>query len=384
MQVAIIEPVGGHGGMNYYDFSLAQNLSSSGVEVSVYTCEETTIPQDITYEVILSFQQIWGRKNKFLRAINFFRSLVRTFINTKKKSIRIVHYHFFHYTFLELLCVVTAKISGMKIVVTSHDIESFTNGGVIKNINSLIFFFTDHIIVHNNNSKKELLRRDTIQPDKISIIPHGNYLEYIKDMRMSSATKTKEDLNIQNRTPVILFFGQVKQVKGLDILIKATAKVKEKYPEILLIIAGKVWKDNFRNYSQLIDQLELKENVIADIKYIDDADVYKYYSAADIVALPYRKIYQSGVLLMAMSYGIPAIVSNLEGMTEIITHLKNGFVFKNENVDDLAAKLIDAFSDRERLQQIGECGLKTVTEEYDWKQIGKKTAQVYHAVIEER
>ena len=97
----------------------------------------------------------------------------------------------------------------------------------------------------------------------------------------------------------------------------------------------------------------LHENVRLDIRYIPDEQVSNYYCAADFVVLPYKKIFQSGVLLMAMSYGTPVITSNIPGMTEIVTDGINGLTFQSEDVASLAASLLGALSmDNNERQQL--------------------------------
>ena len=105
-----------------------------------------------------------------------------------------------------------------------------------------------------------------------------------------------------------------------------------------------------------------------------------FYNAADIVVLPYRKIYQSGVLLMAMSYQKPVIVSDLEGMIEIIQDNKNGYVFETGNCKSLSKKIINALDDPIRLEAIGSAGFKTVVEKHCWNLIGNKTVQLYKSI----
>ena len=113
---------------------------------------------------------------------------------------------------------------------------------------------------------------------------------------------------------------------------------------------------------------------------IPDEDVATFYRSADLVVLPYRRIYQSGVLLMAMSYGVPVVVSDLKGMTETVSDGLNGFVFKEGNGMSLSEKLIHALSDAERLKQISHAGLKKMKQCHDWCNIGKQTLTLYQSI----
>jgi len=189
-------------------------------------------------------------------------------------------------------------------------------------------------------------------------------------------------LRIQSSAKVVLFFGQIKHTKGLDQLIEALPRAASKIPNIMLLIAGRPWKTQFAAYESLIEKLNVKQFCRLHIGFVPDQDVAAYYAAADVVALPYRRIYQSGVLLMAMSYSRPVIVSNLPGMTEIVRDGINGYVFTNGSTDALSDVLVRALkSDRER-QIYSDHALQYITNNHDWNQIGESTAALYREVLE--
>lgn len=376
-QTAIIEPVGGHGGMNYYDLGLARGLANNDCGVFLYTSTETNVENGLSFRVIKNFKGIWGKTPKILRAFRFFICLFITLQDIKCKSINLVHYHFFHYTAVELFCVKLAKVFRCKIVITAHDVESFFGHHSIKNA-QIIFASADAIIAHNRISKNELVDKLNLIDEKIYVIPHGNYLDFIENR--PSRDKAREILGLSPEEKIILFFGQIKEVKGLDILIQSLPEVLKRYPSLKLLIAGKVWKDNLSTYEKIISNYSLRNNVIFHTHYIPDNEVSNYYCASDLVVLPYRRIYQSGVLLMAMSYKIPVLASDIPGMTEIIVDGQNGYTFKSEDVEDLSQKIIKIFSNSDDLPEIAEKGYKTVVTEHCWDTIGKLTSEVYKKV----
>lgn len=380
MNIAIIEPVGGHGGMNYYDFGLAKGLVAAQHDVIVYTSEETLVPNGLPFQVKKSFKGIWGDAPKFLRAIKFVYGLFTTLTDAKYNGINIVHYHFFGYTALELLCVKLSKLYGFKVVITAHDVESFS-GGHDRDKALNILSSADKIIAHNNVSKNELVSKAALSASNIWVVPHGNYLDSIDTLPNKVVARSSLGLSADNK--IILFFGQIKEVKGLGILLRSLPAVIDKNPNLMLVIAGKVWKDDFSNYERIISENCLNSHVISHIRYIADEDVANYYRAADLVVLPYKKIYQSGVLLMAMSYKVPVLASNIPGMTEVINDNKNGYIFESENIESLSLKLIDILSDTEELLRIGESGFETVSRDHDWLRIGQLTSEVYKALDNE-
>ncbi|MCL1049560.1 glycosyltransferase family 4 protein [Shewanella abyssi] len=374
--VAIVEPVGGHGGMNYYDLGLANGLNNCGVEAVLYTSTETITDAHCKVKVKKYFKGVWGNTPVIFRAFNFFFGLLRSLIDAKLSKVSIVHFHFFHYNLMQSLMLKITKLFGFKIVVTAHDVESFHGE---KNAKRALGILTlaDKVIAHNQISKQALLTKICLPEKMIAVIPHGNYIDQI-DPRLPKVEAC--DALAIPADKVILFFGQIKSVKGLDCLLQAMPLVLENHPTAKLLIAGKVWKDDWSLYQKLIDDNGLGNSVIQHIKYIHDNDVVKYYSAADLIVLPYREIYQSGVLLMAMSYKTPVLVSDIPGMMEVVTDGVNGFSFKKGNSHDLADKITLALSDGTDLKMLSDVAHQDMKDKYDWAVVGEKTAKVYSSL----
>lgn len=375
-KIAVIEPVGGHGGMNYYDFGLLGGLNSAGVAVALYTCDETEIPDNHVHNTYRFFKRIYGHSPKLIRFLRFAIGLLRSLAHARLNGAKLVHFHVFHYTPLEFLEIILTRLFCMRLVLTVHDAESFTSGSSHR-IARFVFSNADGIVVHNNVSRQAVL---TILPDaskKIIVIPHGNYVDY------ASTAITREEarrrLGIPLDSNLLLFFGQIKKVKGLDILLRAWKDIPPAIPNSLLLVAGKVWKDDLELYSNLIDQNGIGDSVRLDIRYIPDDEASMYYAAADLIILPYRRIYQSGVLLMAMSHARAVLVSDLPGMIEIIEDGVNGFVFPSENVQELSDTMIRAMRATGLRESIAQRGLQTVSSLHSWHKIGSATNAFYES-----
>lgn len=371
--IGYVEPVGGHGGMNYYNSGLCNALSELDCSVCLYTSSETKESCTDKFEVYRSFVGIYGRASKYLRAFRYLKGLLAALWSIRKRGAAFCHLHFFHYTYLELVTCVLARLFGLKIVVTVHDVESFSARSGVSLV-GVIFRLVDQLIVHNEFSKREVLKLlgGLGLSREISVIAHGNYLPYVGPVGRDEACSK---LGLPPEKKVILFFGQIKKVKGLEVLIAAMPQILESHPEAVLLIAGKVWKDSFDEYSELISSLGLQDFVIPHIRYIDDSMVDYYYSAADLVVLPYRRIYQSGVLLMAMSYGAATLSSRLEPMQEVVDDGVDGFLFEMGDSADLAAVASKALDGSVKL--VGVQAVEKMKRAHDWKVIAQQHLEVY-------
>jgi len=185
----------------------------------------------------------------------------------------------------------------------------------------------------------------------------------------------------QRDKPDHSFFGQIKDVKGLDVLIKAIPEVAQEVPEVTLIIAGRPWKNDFSFYERLIDNLGIRNRCVLHIRYIRNDELARYFSAAEVVVLPYRRIYQSAFILMAMSYGKAVVVSDLPAMTEMITDGQNGYVFAQGSEDALSKELMRVLQDDQERESVATRALAYIRQNNGWEQIGQKTAELYRSVL---
>ena len=373
--VAIIEPVGGHGGMNYYDFGLCRGLVDAGVTPTLYTCDETNVTPAMPFMVAVVYRRIFGRDPAWRRGLRYLKGSLRALIGARIAGTRLAHFHVFQVGALELFNVVLAKLLLLRVVITAHDVEAFR--GEWSSIKSWVYGLAHCVIAHNRVSQRELVRVLGIPERKIHVIPHGNYLAHLGAVPPAGSARVK--LNLPPGAQVLLFFGQIKEVKGLDLLLDALATVKAAVPEVCLVIAGKMWGPDFAQYQSQIERLDLAGHCVAHIRYIADDEVGAYYAAADLVVLPYRKIYQSGVVLMAMSYGKPVLASDLEGMKELVEDQVTGFLFRAEDATDLAKRLEAVLADRAGMQRVAAQGLELMRDAYGWEHIGRLTAQCYDA-----
>ena len=140
---------------------------------------------------------------------------------------------------------------------------------------------------------------------------------------------------------------------------------------IHLIIAGDTAKDDFNKYQSIIDELDLSSRLVLDINYISEEKRELYFKAADCLALPYELIFQSGVLLMSMSYGLPVVASQIPSFEEVIEDGKNGLFFEKGNSDDLANQLNTLMTNKDLINEIPQNAIRNMKENYCWDSIAK-------------
>jgi len=378
-KVAIIDTLGAHGGaFHFYTFGQSMGLINSGVDVSLYTNNETTNPKITGLKFFSFYKNIFKSKFKFISGMKWAIGSIFSVFHARLSGVRIFHSHIFYTNVLVLFNLLLVKLLFGKVVLTIHDVSSFASSSDSSIIENMIYKLADLIFTHNEFSKSEIIKVNPNLSSRIYIVPHGNYIPFIN--MENNKEKSRKRLEIPNNKKVLLFFGMIKKVKGLDVLLYALKRVVKENPDILLLIAGKTWENDFTTYQRIIDENNLSDYCLLHTKFIPHADVEHYYCAADLVVLPYKKIYQSGVLVMTLSYGKPALASDLPPLKEIVTDMQTAFLFESENEISLAEKINLILLDPEKLEEVRINGEELIKTKYDWNEIGRQTKQAYQSL----
>jgi len=379
-KVAIIDSLGAHGSsFHFYVFGQAKGLSKSGLDVSIYTNNVTNNPNYDEVKFYQYYKNIFGSRSRLLSGFRYIFGSILSLFHARFSGVKICNYHLFHVNILVLFDFLLTKMLMMKVVYTIHDVISFENANSSQKISNFIYNNADKILTHNNFSKEIFTKQYNKVSTEIDIIPHGNYLPFLNIK--TDKLKSRERLGIPKEKKILLFFGIIKKVKGLEVLLNSLKDVISVNKDVILVIAGRVWKNDFSIYQRIIDDNKLSDYCIIHNKFIPHEDVDYYYASADLVVLPYKRIYQSGVLLMSMSYEKAVLVSDLTPLTEVVQDMKTGFVFESENPKSLSDKLNRILSDTNILEEVRINGLNHIKSKYDWLEIGKETKKSYQSIL---
>lgn len=195
----------------------------------------------------------------------------------------------------------------------------------------------DGFVALSDSVVKDIASLDKENKPKI-FSPHPVYDHYGDKMDKKEACKA---LGLDEEKNYMLFFGLVRAYKGLDWLLDAFGKVKDELTNLQLIIAGEFYEDEEKYRKQILDK-GLTSRVILKNEFIADADLRKYFGAADLIVQPYKTATQSGVTQVAFHFEKPCLVTNVGGLGEIIHHGKMGYAVE-PRVEAIAASLLDYY-----------------------------------------
>jgi glycosyltransferase involved in cell wall biosynthesis len=198
----------------------------------------------------------------------------------------------------------------------------------------------DGFIVLSESVKKDLLAIDPSA--KHCLLKHPSYNQFGEKIARKEAAAA---LGLDPTKKILLFFGLIRNYKGLDLLLQAFSNLNK---EFILLIAGEVYGDEI-TYTNLIAKSKNK-NIHFVNQFIDEQDVKLYFSVADLCVLPYKSATQSGIQALANSFCLPVLISNVGGLAEDIVDEKNGFIFNDINPLAIQNKIEEIFNENKLIQ----------------------------------
>jgi D-inositol-3-phosphate glycosyltransferase len=218
----------------------------------------------------------------------------------------------------------------------------------------------DEFITMSQSVLKDL---NEIVPNKpATYVPHPMYDNFGD---IVSKTEAINLLKLDQSYRYLLFFGFIRQYKGLDLLLKAFAKSGLQNKKTKLIIAGEYYEDA-KPYQELIQSLGLSEHVIQHNEFIPNQDVYKYFCACDMVVQTYHSATQSGVTQIAYHFNKPMLVTNVGGLSETVPNGIVGYVCE-KNETEIADALND-FYDHNRETEFSK-KVEIEKQKFSWDKI---------------
>ena len=218
----------------------------------------------------------------------------------------------------------------------------------------------DGFVAMSDSVMKDLETFDNKKP--LQFCPHPLYDNFGE---VISQKKAQKKLNLDSDYKYLLFFGFIRDYKGLDLLLKAMSRLKDNNHKIKLIVAGEFYS-NEKTYLDLIEELKIKEQLVLATDFIPDSKVSLYFSAADLIVQPYKSATQSGVTQIAYHFEKPIITTDVGGLAEIVPDGKVGYVVQPNEVE--IADAITKFFREANLEEMRE-NIKNEKKKYSWERL---------------
>lgn len=322
---------------------------------------------------------------KVRRLLGYYASLIAYAFRSRAPVFHILWNNKFEW-FDRTLLMLYYKLLGKKIVLTAHNVNIAARDGHDSAVNraslSMQYALCDHIFVHTRKMQDALHAEFAIPRWKTSVIPFGINNTSPKTPLDAAGAKRRLGLEPSHRT--LLFFGNIAPYKGLEYLVEALSIAASSNPAYRLIIAGRP-KGSEQYWSGVcgqIDKLGLYASIVARTDFVPDDEVEIYFKAADVLVLPYTQVFQSGVLSLAYSFGLPVIASDVGSLADDVVVGRTGFVCQPRDAGDLASRIHEYFaSDLHRDLTERRADIEQyANERYSWSTVGEMTELVYRSL----
>jgi D-inositol-3-phosphate glycosyltransferase len=380
------------GGDKPYALGLATALTSEGISIDFIGSDDLQAPEVVDNPRV-NFLNLRGDLRpeaspaaKVTRVLKYYVKLIGYAVTARPKLFHILWNNKFQFLDRTLL-MLYYKLLGKCVVFTAHNVnagkrdsnDSWLNRFSLK----VQYALSDHIFVHTERMKNELIADFHVPQGKINVIPFG-INNTVPDTSLTR-TEAKRRLGVSSGDKAMLFFGNIAPYKGLEYLVSAFIEFLKDDGDYRLFIVGKPKgpKDYWKQIQGTIARSSIRERVIERIEYIRDEETELFFKAADVLILPYTRVFQSGVLFLGYSFGLPAIAADVGSLKEEIIEGKTGFVFKPQDSFDLAKTIRRYFTSElfsgldSRRPQIKEY----VNERYSWSKVAAVTKAAYSNLL---
>ena len=375
MKVLMLE-TSGWGGLSHYSHCLSEALAGLGIYITLITNEVYELRNaEHNYDVL-----------PVLKDGGSYHERMRQFMKTlREESPDILHIQSGFSARKDWLLVPMFKKHCERLVVTAHNVlpheESERKAVGMEFTLGRIYRSCDGIIAHSDYTREALQHTFSLDGSTIEVIQHGNYLIFSHLSSDAGDTGNTESV-ARNRHSEILFFGHLREYKGVDVLLRAFGKVRRERNNISLVIAGKEQGGIREKYDRIIEEEGVTDSVVIKPGYVQATMIGEIFSKARLVVFPYRETDGSGVVQLAYSFGKPVVATSVGVLPEIVEEGVNGFVVPPEDPDALAGA-INRFLELtpQEAGKMGQMSKLFAEKIYSWRIIAGHTVDFYRSLL---
>lgn len=294
-------------------------------------------------------------------------NILRTARYIKRQKPDMVVMQWWHPYFAPCYYLLTRFMGRQNVTFICHNVFPHERFPLDRLLTRLALRRGSHYVVHAREEAEEL-KKIRKNPDYV-VTPHPTYNAF-RFEGMSQA-QARERLQIPPDERILLFFGYVREYKGLKYLLHAMPAIGSEDEKVRLWVVGEFGADR-EEYRRLIRELGVEDRVRVVDSYTPDREVEQYFAAADLVVLPYTSATQSGIVQIAYGFTRPVIVTNVGGLPDVVENGRTGYVVPPENPEAIARAALAFFREKEALRM-----QKNIEEEayrFSWERMGEVVA----------
>lgn len=291
-------------------------------------------------------------------------NIIRTARYIRQQRPELVVIQWWHPYFAPCYFLLTHFMGRQNIAFVCHNVFPHERFPMDRFLTKLALKRGNHYVVHATQEASEL-EKIKKNPDYV-VTPHPTYNAF-RFEGMSKA-QARERLHVVQDEHVLLFFGYVREYKGLKYLLQAMPMILQEDEKARLLVVGEFGSDR-EDYLALIDESGASERVNVVDSYMPDREVEKYFAAADLVILPYISATQSGIVQIAYGFTKPVIVTEVGGLPDVVEDGRTGYVVEPKNPEAIAEAALKFFRE-DQAESMAE-NIERDAYRFSWERMGE-------------
>jgi glycosyltransferase involved in cell wall biosynthesis len=271
------------------------------------------------------------------------------------------------------------RLLGVPLVATAHIVTPHEPIRFQRAIYRPLHRLADLVVAHSEVDRSRLVEEFAVDSERVVVIPHGEYGFFERGGEPPDRDTARRALGLVPADEVALFFGYIREYKGLDVLLEAWQAVLAARPRARLLVAGDPVRLSSARRAELERWAE-RLGAVHRFGYVPFQEVPRYFAAADLLVMPYRRISQSGVLYLALALGVPVVATRVGALPEMLRDGDTALLVPPESPAELAAALIRALADPELRGRLARGG-RRLADRHSWPAIAEQTETAFARLV---
>ena len=328
-----------HGFQPEYEAGFANGLALNGVAVELITSDRSLVDQ---FDKRILARNLRGSQDParpaWVKALNLFRYyglLFAHLLATRGSPVHVMGLFAINNPIAWAIECLLFRLTGHSLLLTVHNVVPHGDDTKFVRLGLwLAYRVPKRLVVHTARAKLRLVSEFGIAGGRVIVMEHG--IRVLPEVTLSDSLNARARLGVPGQSRLVVFFGAVLPYKGVDLLLEAANVLS---PNARVLIAGMARNPDYAaRIRKLIARYGLTQRVEWTNRYLSASEVDVVLSAADVLAMPYRQIDQSGVLFSAAAYGVPVVAFDVGSLRDYLVRF-GGVVVPPGDVSKFAAAL---------------------------------------------
>jgi glycosyltransferase involved in cell wall biosynthesis len=235
----------------------------------------------------------------------------------------------------------------------------------------------DLVLTVSEEVRRFCINKDHLAPQKVQTLYNG--LELDKILGSNGAGQLRASLRLEPTAPVVTTVGNIRRVKGIDILVETAAKVLRQFPNAVFLVIGRNSEPlHFQEIEERIAVLGIKDKV----RFLGESEnIFSLLKMSDVFFLPSRSEGFSNALIEAMACGLPCVATRVGGNSEAVEDGRNGYLVESEDADASADRILKLLSNPMEAARMGAAGREIVENKFTAEVMIQHLTQFYDRLL---